>query len=162
MPAGLPLTVSRKDLLADGTDDVFRTLVIDLLHFGAALQQARERIARGMGVSAPQYAILMVVARSAAQGPSVSDVAATLRVSVPFVVAQNRCLVAAGLLAKRADAQDGRRVRLVLTAHCRAALKRLAPMQRQMNDALFEDLDAVEFRTLHAIMRKLTEKGEGS
>ncbi len=159
MPPKLPLTVSRKDLLEDGADDVFRTLVTDLLHFGAALQQARERIAGGMGVSAPQYAILMAVARSAAQGPSVSEVAAILGVSVPFVVAENRCLIAAGLLAKRADAQDGRRVRLALTAQCRAALKRLAPMQRQVNDALFGDLDAVEFRTLHAIMRKLVGKG---
>ena len=163
MPAGLPSTVSREELLLDGRDDAFRTQVTSLLHFGAALQQAQERIAAAMGVSALQYAILMTVARSAAGGTTVTEVAAVLRVSVPFIVAQNRGLIAAGLLSKQSDPNDRRQVRLVLTASCRAALKRIAPVQRRVNDSLFGALHADECRALHAIMRKLTEAqgGEG-
>lgn len=106
-------------------------------------------------MSAPQYAILMIVARFGANGPTVSDVAGILRVSVPFIVAQNRGLVAAQPLCKRPDPEDGRRVRLIPSPACRAALKRLAPLQRRINDALFAGLDAAEFSALHHALHKL-------
>lgn len=161
MPAGLNPTVSRKELLVDGRDDVFRMLVTDLLLFGDALRQAREQIATAMDVSAPQYAILMAVARFGAKGPTISDVAAFLRVSVPFIVAQNRGLVAAQLLCKQPDRDDGRRVRLVLSPACRAALERLAPLQRRINDSLFAGLDAAEFSALHRALHKLARPQQG-
>lgn len=127
----------------------------DLLLFGDALRQAREQIVAAMGVSAPQYAILMAMARFGANGPTVSEVAGILRVSVPFIVAQDRGLVAAGLLRKQPDREDARWVRLVLPPTCRAALKRLAPLQCRINDTLFAGLDAVEFSALHRALRKL-------
>ena len=102
----------------------------------------------------------MAAARFGANGPTVSDVAGILRVSVPFVVAQNRGLVAAQLLCKRPDPEDGRRVRLVLSPACRAALKRLAPLQRRINDALFAGLDAAEFSALHHALQKLARPQE--
>ena len=160
MPAGSHPTVSRRELLVDGRDDAFRMLVTDILLFGDALRQAREQIAAAMGVSAPQYAILMAVARFGANGPTVSDVAGILRVSVPFIVAQNHGLVAAGLLRKQPDREDARRVRLVLSPACRAALKRLAPLQCRINDTLFAGLDAAEFSALHRALRKLARPQE--
>ncbi len=156
MPPTLPLTVSRPDLLVDGRDDAFRGMIADMLHFGAALRDAREQIAAAMNVSAPQYAILMAIARcDTPDGPSVSDVAAALRVSVPFIVAQNRGLAASGLLRKQADPKDGRRVRLVLTPACRKALMQLAPLQRRVNDSLFTTIEPAEFQMLRRAMRKL-------
>jgi MarR family transcriptional regulator, organic hydroperoxide resistance regulator len=153
----LPPTVSRTALLVNGRDEAFRALITDFLAFGDALRDAREEIAAALGVSAPQYAILMAVARSPAPGgPGVTDVGATLRVSVPFIVSQTRAMVAAGLLRKRADPADRRRVRLVLTPSCRAALIRLAPTQQRVNDALFAGIDATEFRALQKMLRKLT------
>jgi DNA-binding MarR family transcriptional regulator len=156
MTAALPLTLSRPDLLVDGRDDAFRGMVDDMLHFGAVLRNARDELAQAMGVSPPQYAILMAVARwPGPGGPSVSDIAATLRVSVPFIVAQNRFLVAASLLDKQPDPTDGRRVRLALTPAARKALVKLAPLQRRINDALFATVDAATFDALRHAMRKL-------
>ena len=156
MPSALPLTLSRPDLLVDGGDDAFRGMVSDMLHFGAALRDARERLAHAMGVSAPQYAILMAIARCKTPGgPTVSEIAAALRVSVPFIVAQNRALVAGSLLGKRPDPADGRRVRLSLTPAARSALVKLAPLQRRINDALFATITGAEFDTMRRAMRKL-------
>lgn len=134
----------------------------DLLLFGDALRQTREQIAAAMGVSALQYAILMAVARFGANGPTVSEVAGILRVSVPFIVAQDRGPVAAGLLRKQPDREDARRVRLVLSPACRAALKRLAPLQCLINDTLFAGLDAAEFSALHRALRKLARPQENA
>jgi DNA-binding MarR family transcriptional regulator len=157
MKPDLPPTVSRTALLVDGRDEVFRALITDLLMFGDALRDAREEIAAALGVSAPQYAILMAIARSPAPGgPGVSEVGAILRVSVPFIVGQTRALVAAGLLRKKADPADRRRVRLVLTPSCLAALTRLASTQRRVNDTLFAGIGATEFRALQKTLRKLT------
>jgi MarR family transcriptional regulator, organic hydroperoxide resistance regulator len=156
MKPDLPPTVSRATLLVNGRDEVFRALITDLLAFGDALRDAREEIAAALGVSAPQYAILMAIARSPAHGgPGVSEVGATLRVSVPFIVGQTRALVAAGFLRKKADPADRRRVRLVLTPSCRTALTRLASFQRRVNDALFAGIGATEFRALQKTLRKL-------
>ena len=94
---------------------------------------------------------------SATGGPGVSEVSATLRVSVPFVVARTKALVAAGLLHKQPNPADRRRVRLVLTPACRKALIRLAATQRRVNDALFARLDACDFRALQKSLRKLAE-----
>ena len=156
MPPALPLTLSRPDLLVDGRDDAFRGMLADMLHFGTVLRNARDELAQAMGVSAPQYAILMAIARCETPGgPTVSDIAATLRVSVPFVVAQNRFLVAAFLLDKRPDPTDRRRVRLALTPAAAKALVKLAPLQRRINGALFATIDAAEFHALRHTMRKL-------
>ena len=154
MAAALPLTLSRADLLVDGRDDAFRGMLADMLHFGARLRNAREELAQAMGVSAPQYAILMAIARCETP-PTVSEIAAALRVSVPFIVAQNRFLVAASLLDKHADPKDGRRVRLALTPAARKALVKLAPLQRRINDGLFANIDAAAFHALRHGMRKL-------
>ena len=57
---------------------------------------------------------------------------------------------------RHTDPADRRRVRLVLTPSCRAALIRLAPIQQRVNDALFAGIDATEFRVLQKTLRKLT------
>ena len=158
MPPALPLTLSRADLLVDGRDDAFRSMLADMLHFGVVLRNARDELAMAMGVSAPQYAILMAIARwEKPGGPTVSEIAATLRVSVPFIVTQNRFLMAASLLDKQPDPNDGRRVRLALTPAARKALIKLAPLQHRINDALFAAIDTAEFHALRHTIRKLVQ-----
>ena len=154
--APLPLTVSRAELLTGGRDDAFRALITDMLRFGAELQAAREALAHALGVTPPQYTILMAVARSDDPGgPTVSEVAAELEVSVPFIVTQSRALVAAGLLCKQADKLDRRRVRLLITSPGRRALVKLASRQRRLNDTLFAPLSRADFKTLQRVMRAL-------
>jgi DNA-binding MarR family transcriptional regulator len=157
-PSGFPpLTVSRPALLADGRDDTFRELVRDLVDFSARLQGIREEIARAMGVSSPQYNILMCIAHCDDQNITVGQLAELLRVSVPFVVTETRRLVDAGLLIKQNDVQDRRRVYLHLTPQAVAAMTEVAPLQRGVNDILFESLGQKELAQLKTVISGLLQ-----
>jgi DNA-binding MarR family transcriptional regulator len=151
-----PLTVSRDALLRDGSDRTFRALVDQMLGFGVQLQKARESLAGALGVTPPQYRILMAIARHAGPGAiSVSEVAEALGVSLPFVVKQVGLLVDSGRLLKRTDVSDRRRVRLFLTRQSAAAITRLAPRQVGVNDTLFGSLSRRDVETLTRLLAGL-------
>lgn len=147
-----PLTVSRDVLLSGGRDDKFRDLVNDMIDFAARLQSIRESLARRMGVTPPQYNILMALAHHRGDDKvTVTDLAGRLRVSVPFIVTETRRLGEAGLLRRAPDLNDRRRVYLELTAEGRAAIVAIAPAQRRVNDELFSSLTRKNLKTLHDI-----------
>ena len=91
----LPATVSRPALLENGSDDRFRQLVYDLLTVSVRMEAAREHLARRLGVSGPQYSILMAIARL--QGPHGVRVGASPR----------RCMSRAHSLPPRPDGSRG-------------------------------------------------------
>jgi len=63
LPSCLPLTVSRPSLLEDGSDRRFRQLIYDLLTISVRMEAVREHLARRMGISAPQYSVLVAIAQ---------------------------------------------------------------------------------------------------
>lgn len=140
------LTVSRSELLVDGGDTLFRGLLYDLFAFSSRLDDARSRFARYIGLTPPQYMTLIIVGRDQdGGGISVSQVAAKLHLSGAFVTSEINKLVRLGLVDKRPDPDDRRRVRLTVTAAGISKLSRLAAIQRQVNDALFASLDRDAF-----------------
>ena len=145
-----PPTVSRQVLLDGGSDRDFRRMVDDLVRFSTRIQTLREAIAERMGISTPQYNILRTIAERGADADDggVSDIARRLGVSVPFAVTQTGRLIEAGLVDKRPDPGDRRRVRLSLSKAGRAAITDAAPFQQRVNDILFACLTAKGFRDL--------------
>jgi DNA-binding MarR family transcriptional regulator len=156
--SGPPATVSRPALLVDGSDDEFRDLIHDLIAYGHRLDACRDAFAAIAGISGVQYEILMLVSR--AEGLSVGEVAARLHRSGAFITIEANKLAAGGILEKRSDPADGRRVLLKSTARAQALLQRMAPYQRQINDVLFERLDAKRFAQMRALARDLVASGE--
>lgn len=153
-----PPTVSRADLLVGGSDKEFRRMVDDLVRFSGRIQALREAIAKHMGISTPQYNILRTIAeRPDGEDPSLSAIARRLEVSVPFVVTQIGLLIRAGLVEKRRDPGDGRRVHLTLSERGAAAIDAVAPFQRRVNDMLFASLTAAGFRELMTTARALND-----
>lgn len=153
-----PPTVSRAALLAGGSDRDFRRLVDDLVRFSGRIQALREAIARRMGITTPQYNMLRTIAeRRDGDDPSLTAIARSLEVSVPFVVTQIGHLIAARLVEKRRDPGDGRRVHLTLSAEGAAAIEAVAPFQQRVNDMLFASLTATGFRELMATARQLND-----
>lgn len=151
-------TVSRSELLTDGSDVRFRQLVHDLLAFSSRLQEIRGRFGAFVGLTGIQYTILITVRHLGGDnGVGIKSVAEHLSLSSPFVTIETKKLIAAGLLIKRADSEDRRRVRLTLSAEGEARLTRLLPMQRQVNDALFASLDAQDFERLAVMAAELKE-----
>ena len=153
-----PLTVSRKALLAGGSDEQFRGLIHDLIAYGHRLDACRDAFAAIIGVSGAQYEILMLVSRT--ECLSVGEVAARLHRSGAFITMEANKLVERGILEKRPDPADGRRVFLCCTSKSFELLKRLAPYQVRINDVLFERLDARRFRQLRALAANLVASGD--
>jgi MarR family transcriptional regulator, organic hydroperoxide resistance regulator len=159
----LPLTVSRPELLINGSDRDFRALVHGMLAFAARLEAVRTGLAGVIGLTGIQYTILISVSHLEHSGDvSVSMIAAHLHISGAFVTIETGKLLKLGLLTKRPDPKDRRRVCLSITRKGAELLQRLAPTQAQVNDVLFEFLDAPQFRQFRALVDKMTDCGDRS
>ena len=156
-----PLTVSRDELLIDGSDQLFRQLVHDIFAFNARHAAIRDGHARRIGLAGIEYTILISVARLSRDGNvNVKALADHLHVSTGFVTNVTRKLQELGLVEKTTDAVDRRRTVLTVTARGRDSLAELAPYQRQVNDVEFGALSADDFRELSRIVAALVDSSE--
>jgi flavin reductase (DIM6/NTAB) family NADH-FMN oxidoreductase RutF/DNA-binding MarR family transcriptional regulator len=156
------LTVSRTSLLQGGSDAEFRQLINDLLTFSQQIQRMRELIAAELGVSPPQYAIMIRLAQWIGRPPTISELADSLDVSVPFIVTETGNLARAGLIKKQTDDEDARRVRLHLTARAKTTLEAASPFIRDINDTAFGRLSPAQFNMLRAVMAVLTRSAKSA
>ena len=157
------LTVSRSELLMNGSDRDFRALVHGMLAFSARLEAVRSGFASIIGLTGIQYTILISVGHLERAGEvSVSMIAAHLHISGAFVTIETGKLLKLGLLAKRTDPKDRRRVCLSITKKGSELLRKLAPTQAQVNDVLFEFLDAAQFRQFRELVDRMTDCGDRS
>src|SRR5712672_213402 len=60
-PYALPATVTRAPLLKGGSDQRFRVLVADLFTISMRMEMVREHLGRRMGISGPQYSIVVAL-----------------------------------------------------------------------------------------------------
>lgn len=145
----LPATVSRPPLLENGSDKRFRQLVHDLLTIAARMNAVREHLARGMGLSAPQYSVLMAVGQwQGSAGVGVGVIARRLHVSSAFIATETGKLAEAGLITKRPNPKDRRGVLLSLTRAARTLVERNGDEIRAVNDAFFGALDRSAFSVM--------------
>jgi len=149
----IPRTTSREALLVDGSDAQFRRLVHGLLALSSRHEALRDGHGARIGLAGPAYSILISVLHLSPV--SVSGVAEHLKVSGAFITAETNKLEARGLIAKTRDPEDGRRVRLDITAAGRALLAELAPHQSILNDVEFGPLTRAEFRTMLRVIERL-------
>ena len=155
------LTVAKPDLLEGGSDARFRDMLYDFFAFGSRLEEARARFAGYIGLTPPQYLILIAIGRGTPDHElGVAQVAERLHLSGAFVTIEVNKLVKAGLVEKRPHPSDGRRVNLSVTAAGLEKLELLASLQRPVNDALFAPLDRKSFEMLSEIMRRLASGAE--
>lgn len=158
-----PLTIGRPDLLVDGGDAGFRVLVHRLLAFGSRLEAIRAGLGRMIGLSGPQYTILICIAHlQDGDGSGVKEIADHLSYSGAFITQEAGRLAEQGLVDKRQNPLDRRRVLMTVTPAGRALLDRLAPRQRQVNDALFASMDRADFERLAEISRYLVADADSA
>jgi DNA-binding MarR family transcriptional regulator len=154
----VPLTVNRPELLIDGSDDEFRALVHDALAFSARLEAIREGYGQIVGVTGPQYSILISIAHLSRCGNvSIGTVADHLHLSGSFVTTETNKLMELGLLKKETDPADRRRVILRLTSKSWDQFCKLAKIQSVVNDQHFASLSRKDFFELRRIMMGLVE-----
>jgi DNA-binding MarR family transcriptional regulator len=154
-----PVTTARPELSADGTGERFRHLVNDLLTIAVRMDAVRARFAGLVGVTPPQYSILITVAQleSVLGGATVRGVADHMHVSGAFVTAETGKLAIKGFIAKRPNPSDGRSVLVTLAAKGRKALDAALPHIRAVNDVFFGKLGAEEFERLAAAAARIVE-----
>ena len=155
-----PLSVSRRALLVRGSDAEFRRLIYRLVAIEERLRHARAYLGRRIGLSGPQYMLLITVAYlQGADGIAVRSLARDLRVTSAFITSESRRLIERGLLARRTNPHDSRSTLLSLTAAGRRRIRGVVPEIRKVNDMFFGHLGKASFR--HA-KRFLDELSEGS
>jgi MarR family transcriptional regulator, organic hydroperoxide resistance regulator len=149
-------TVSKAELLVNGDDAEFRAFVHDFLAFSQILTEVRAGFGEYLGLTGIQYTILISVSHLQGRvGIGVNAIAEHLHLSGAFITTEAAKLVRAGLISKRVNAKDKRRVLLAITPEGRSLLNKLAEVQAPVNDALFDTLTAKEFMPLKAIMGRL-------
>jgi DNA-binding MarR family transcriptional regulator len=145
-----PLSVSRGACLENGRDDRLRALLHALFVTAARFEDVRGAFGRRIGASGPQYTILAAIAerQGGAAGIGIRALADHLHVAPSHITTEVNKLAALGLVEKRANPADGRGVLVGLTRAGEAALDRLGPFRREINDILFDGIGRGDFQAL--------------
>ena len=158
---GLPLTITRPELLNDGTDRDFRKLVHNIFAFMARHESIRDGHARQIGLAGVEYTILISIGHLGLDGDvNVKTIADHLRMSGAFVTTVTSKLQTMGLIEKTQDSADRRRISLAITEKGKALLRKLAPYQREINDVEFGPLSREDFQTISRILEALIDSSD--
>ena len=158
---GLPLTVTRPELLNDGTDRDFRKLVHNIFAFMARHESIRDGHARQIGLAGVEYTILISIGHLGLDGDvNVKTIADHLHMSGAFVTTVTSKLQTLGLIEKTQDSVDRRRISLAITEKGKALLRQLAPYQREINDVEFSPLSREDFQTISRILEALIDSSD--
>jgi DNA-binding MarR family transcriptional regulator len=155
------LTISRPEMLVNGSDQQFRRLVHSLFGFFSRHQTIREGHAAVIGLAGIEYTTLIAIRHLAALGDvHVRAVADHLYLSGAFVTTITNKLMAKGLIEKASHPIDRRRLSLTVTARGAELLEYLAPTQTRVNDVQFDCLGANEFHQLLDMVQRLVDSSD--
>ena len=151
-------SVSLPALLDGGSvpDSTFRQFLYDIAVVAGHLESARQYLAGKLGVTSPQYNILMIIARSNGNsGVRVSDVADRLNVTGAFVTNEVKKLAKEHLIVKSSNPDDGRGVLLSLSKAGLERIKAIEPDLLMVNDQLFGTLTQGDFHHMASTIGSL-------
>src|SRR5215475_1386599 len=157
----LALSVTRSALLAGKSDHAFREYLYNFFTVAERLQEVRRYLGGRIGISGPQYNLMMAIAElQGRDGVSVGRIAEYLHVAGPFVTTEASKLARMGYLRKINDLVDKRVWRLSVGSKGWAALKSLFPGLQQVNDSFFAGISRNQFVVLCECLGKLVENSE--
>ena len=153
-----PNTVSRPELLENGSDEKFRRMIYDMDHLSHLIQDTRRNISQSLGVTPPEYnAIMGIAVLQGDSGVTVGDLARHLHVAGPFATQQANLLVKKGLVVKTPNPNDKRSTLLALSDEGRDLFNRLAPNLCRLNDRIFATLSAGDFEVFSDLLERITK-----
>jgi DNA-binding MarR family transcriptional regulator len=120
---------------------------------GAHLEELRYFWAKKLGISGPQWMIIMALAdMDQEDGVPVNAVSKKLRVDSSFVTTQSKLLEKKGFVRRKPSSEDARVVQMSLTDKTRKHLAGLATQQEALNAFIFAEFDS---RALEEFTEKL-------
>ncbi|CAH1655160.1 hypothetical protein CHELA1G11_10901 [Hyphomicrobiales bacterium] len=152
-----PASTSLEPFLQHGSDDEFRAMIYNFIAFSTMMLQAREAFAERIGVSAPQYSIIVAIGE--AGRTTVGGIAERLHVSSPFVTAEVGKLIKRGIVERHPNGEDRRSSWLVLSKAGIDLVRQVAPLRRATNDTIFGSLDPKQAADLRNLIATLVQDG---
>lgn len=155
------LTVTRRELLRNGSDAEFRNLIHGLLAYASYVDVCRTQFGAQLGITGTQYEVLIRLQRlQGKDGASIGEIARSLHKTGALITIEAGALNLKNLVEKFGDPNDGRRVLLRLTPKGEKALARLVPFQQKINDMLFDDVSSEDFDAMCHLFEKLQPNGQ--
>jgi len=156
-----PLTVSHPAMLTSGSDVAFREMLYSMVLAFGRLMACREAFGRALALTGSQFAVLVGTAyRQGRDGVSIRALADHVQLAPTHVTTEVGRLVRKGLLAKRVNRADRRGVLVTLTPQGEAAVRKISPILRRINDLLFQDVSRKELAAVTGFLRVFLRNGE--
>src|SRR6267378_4259507 len=162
--ASSPREAKRADSkeLAARNQDIVRRFAWEIVSINVHLQEIRYFWAKTLGVSGPQWMILMALADlDQGEGVPVKVVSKMLHVDPSFVTTQSKMLEKKGFMRRKTSEDDGRIVQMSLTDKTYKHIASLASQQQALNDfifAEFSDRELTEFTGKLTSLKNRLEK----
>jgi DNA-binding MarR family transcriptional regulator len=129
--------------------DTMRRLTWVIASINVHLEELRYFWAKTLGISGPQWMILMALAdMDQDEGVPVNVVSKKLHVDSSFVTTQSKLLEKKGFLRRKTSTEDARIVQMSLTDKTYKHLAGLASQQEALNDFIFAEFDDQELGQL--------------
>jgi DNA-binding MarR family transcriptional regulator len=143
-------------------DRLLREIAWNMAAINACLEDIRQIWADALGVSGPQWLILMAIEElDADQGVSVGEVSTKIQVHPSFVTTQTKELELAGYLSRKTSPIDARIILMSLTDKAQKGISRLFARRSNLSASIFADLNdrtLREFTESLALIRRRIEK----
>ncbi|QUS37811.1 MarR family transcriptional regulator [Tardiphaga alba] len=129
--------------------DPSQVVIRSLENIGKLLFETQSVWAQALGVSVPQWLILVAIQElDEGNGVSVADVARRVRVDPSFVTAQTKLLEKAGYVVRKQSAEDGRVVLMFLADRTATALSAIDARRKAFNTFIFSDFTSKDIQAL--------------
>ena len=142
--------------------DIVRRFAWEVASINVHLQELRHFWAKILGISGPQWMILMALADlDKGEGVSVKVVSKMLHVDSSFVTTQSKMLEKKGFMRRKTSGDDARIVQMSLTDKSYKHMANLASQQEALNEfifAEFNDSELTEFTGKLASLKNRLEK----
>ena len=161
---GKAVSASRKDGVRQrpiGSLEVIRRFTWEISSINTYLEELRQFWARTLGISGPQWMILMAISDlDKDDGVPVNVVSKLLQVDPSFVTTQSKLLETKGLLRRKPSPTDARVVRMSLTDKTQKHLASLAEQHKAIREYVFEEFDEAELASFTAKLVNLKQRLE--
>src|SRR6202790_3931084 len=135
--------------LAAKNQDIVRRFAWEIVSINVHLQELRYFWGKTLGISGPQWMILMALAEiDQDDGVPVNVVSKKLQVDSSFVTTQSKLLEEKGFIRRKASTEDARIVQMSLTDKTCKHLASLAAQQEALNEFIFSEFDDRELGEL--------------
>src|ERR1700710_2976253 len=147
--------------LAARNQDVVRRFAWEIVSINVHLQEIRYFWAKALGISGPQWMILMALADlDQGEGVPVKVVSKMLHVDPSFVTTQSKMLEKKGFMRRKTSEDDARIVQMSLTDKTYKHIANLASQQEALNEFIFAEFGDRELAELTVKLGSLTKRLE--